>query len=122
MARLQAIVSSARRSTAQSSSSKRRRADRPEAGSAPGEIERLIPAGAVIATNTSALSITKWPALWFRQPGGRALIQPGSQIGSTCRRSRARRTIAAINEVAANGEETVLVREAPGFITSRVNA
>jgi 3-hydroxybutyryl-CoA dehydrogenase len=93
-----------------------------------GEIERVLPASAVIATNTSALSITEM---------GGALQHPGRLAGMhffnpvhkmklveiVRALESAPATIAAIEEVARRmGKDTVLVREAPGFITSRVNA
>jgi 3-hydroxybutyryl-CoA dehydrogenase len=92
------------------------------------EIERLTPATAVVATNTSALSITELAGTLSR-PGRVAgmhffnpvhkmkLIEIVRALESTPE------TLEAIEAVArAMGKETVLVREAPGFITTRVNA
>jgi 3-hydroxybutyryl-CoA dehydrogenase len=93
-----------------------------------GEIERLAPAHAVVATNTSALSITELAGSLSR-PGRVAgmhffnpvhkmkLIEIVRALESTPD------TLDAIEAVARKmGKETVLVREAPGFITTRVNA
>jgi len=92
------------------------------------EIEALAPAAAVIASNTSALSITelagslKTPARvagmhFFNPVHKMKLIEIVHALES------APETMAAIEEVSRRmGKETVLVRESPGFITTRVNA
>ena len=92
------------------------------------EIERLAPASAVIASNTSALSLTelagsmKAPArvagMHFFNPVHRMkLVEIVQALESSAD------TLDAIEQVArAMGKETVLVRESPGFITTRVNA
>ena len=92
------------------------------------EIERLAPAGAVIASNTSALSITEMagsiatPARvagmhFFNPVHKMRLIEIVRALES------APATLEAIEEVSRRmGKETVLVRESPGFITTRVNA
>ena len=92
------------------------------------QIEQLAPAGAVIASNTSALSITelagslKVPSrvagMHFFNPVHRMkLVEIVQALESSTG------TLGAIEEVArAMGKETVLVRESPGFITTRVNA
>ena len=91
-------------------------------------IEQLAPAAAVIASNTSALSITemagslKTPAraagMHFFNPVHRMkLVEIVQALESSAD------TLGAIEQVArAMGKETVLVRESPGFITTRVNA
>jgi 3-hydroxybutyryl-CoA dehydrogenase len=92
------------------------------------EIDRLAPADAVIATNTSALSITELAGATTR-PGRVAgmhffnpvhkmkLIEIVRALESTPD------TLQTIEDVSRRmGKETVLVREAPGFITTRVNA
>ena len=91
-------------------------------------IEQLAPAAAVIASNTSALSITemagslKTPSraagMHFFNPVHRMkLVEIVQALESSAD------TLGAIEEVArAMGKETVLVRESPGFITTRVNA
>jgi 3-hydroxybutyryl-CoA dehydrogenase len=92
------------------------------------QIERLAPAGAVIASNTSALSITEMAAS-IANPGRVAgmhffnpvhkmkLIEIVRALESTPA------TLMAVEEVSRRmGKETVQVRESPGFITTRVNA
>ncbi len=92
------------------------------------EIEQLAPDAAIIASNTSALSITemagslKIPSrvagMHFFNPVHRMkLIEIVQALES------APATLDAVEQVArAMGKETVLVRESPGFITTRVNA
>ena len=92
------------------------------------EIERLAPAQAVIASNTSALSITelagslKTPSRvagmhFFNPVHKMKLIEIVQALESSAA------TLEAIEAVSrAMGKETVLVRESPGFITTRVNA
>jgi len=92
------------------------------------DVERHAPASAVIATNTSALSITEMAGSIAR-PGRVAgmhffnpvhkmkLVEIVRALESTPD------TLETIEAVARRmGKETVLVRESPGFITSRVNA
>ena len=92
------------------------------------EIERLAPATAVIASNTSALSITEMagslnnPArvagMHFFNPVHKMKLIEIVQALET-----APATLEAIESVSKRmGKETVLVRESPGFITTRVNA
>jgi 3-hydroxybutyryl-CoA dehydrogenase len=92
------------------------------------QIEQHAPAAAVIASNTSALSITEMAGS-LKQPSRAA----GMHFFNPVHRMKlveivraletAPATVAAIEEVArAMGKETVLVRESPGFITTRVNA
>ena len=92
------------------------------------EIERLAPAGAIVASNTSALSITEMAATlsnparvagmhFFNPVHKMKLIEIVQALES------APGTVDAIAGVSARmGKETVLVRESPGFITTRVNA
>lgn len=92
------------------------------------QIERLAPPSAVIASNTSALSITemagslKTPSRvagmhFFNPVHKMKLIEIVQALES------APATLEAIGTVSrAMGKETVLVRESPGFITTRVNA
>lgn len=91
------------------------------------DIDRHAPASAIVATNTSALSITEMagsmtnPArvagMHFFNPVHRMkLIEIVRALES------APDTLQAIEDVSRQmGKETVLVRESPGFITSRVN-
>ena len=92
------------------------------------EVDRSAPAHAVIATNTSALSITEM-AGGTSKPGRVAgmhffnpvhkmkLVEIVRALESTPE------TLQTIQDVARKmGKETVVVRESPGFITTRVNA
>ena len=85
------------------------------------------PAEAVLATNTSALSITEIAAV-LDDPGrlaGMHFFNPVHRMKliEIVRALETRQeTIDAIDEVARRmGKETVLVRESPGFVTSRIN-
>ena len=92
------------------------------------EVQTHATVDAVLATNTSALSITDIAAA-LDHPGrlaGMHFFNPVHrmklvEIVRALESSEA--TLAAIDEVARRmGKETVLVRESPGFITSRINA
>jgi 3-hydroxybutyryl-CoA dehydrogenase len=92
------------------------------------QIEQLAPAGAIIGSNTSALSITELAGSletpsrvagmhFFNPVHKMKLVEIVQALES------APATLAAIEEVSRRmGKETVLVRESPGFITTRVNA
>lgn len=92
------------------------------------DVDKHAPAKAVIASNTSALSLTELAAglahpgrlagMHFFNPVHRMkLVEIVRALDSTPE------TLQAIEEVAHRmGKETVLVRESPGFITSRINA
>jgi 3-hydroxybutyryl-CoA dehydrogenase len=92
------------------------------------QIDQLAPAAAVVGSNTSALSITELAGslgnpsrvagMHFFNPVHRMkLIEMVQALES------APDTLAAIEQVSRRmGKETVLVRESPGFITTRVNA
>jgi 3-hydroxybutyryl-CoA dehydrogenase len=92
------------------------------------EIETLAPARAVIASNTSSLSVTEM---------GAALTNPGRLAGMhffnpvhkmklveiVRALESSDQTLRTIDEVARKmGKETVVVKDSAGFITSRVNA
>jgi len=91
------------------------------------EVQACVDDDAVLATNTSALSITEIAAVLDRPDrlAGMHFFNPVPrmrlvEIVRTLESSDA--TIASISEVARRmGKETVLVRESPGFITSRIN-
>ena len=92
------------------------------------QIEQHAPAAAVIASNTSALSITELAGS-LKNPSraaGMHFFNPVHKmklIEMVQALESAPATLAAIEEVARRmGKETVLVRESPGFITTRVNA
>jgi 3-hydroxybutyryl-CoA dehydrogenase len=92
------------------------------------DIEACAPAGAVIATNTSALSITEMAGAMKnpRRVAGMHFFNPVHKmklVEIVQALESAPETLETIADVARRmGKETVLVREAPGFITSRVNA
>jgi len=92
------------------------------------QIEQFAPAGAVIASNTSALSITEMAGS-IADPGrvaGMHFFNPVHKMKliEIVRALESRpATLEAIEAVAHRmGKATVLVRESPGFITTRVNA
>ena len=92
------------------------------------QIEQLAPATAIIASNTSALSLTEMAGslkdpsrvagMHFFNPVHRMkLVEIVQALES------APSTLEAVEQVSrAMGKDTVLVRESPGFITTRVNA
>jgi 3-hydroxybutyryl-CoA dehydrogenase len=93
-----------------------------------GQIEQLAPPSAVIGSNTSALSITEMAGS-LKDPGrvaGMHFFNPVHKMKliEIVRALESRpATLEAIEEVSRRmGKETVLVRESPGFITTRVNA
>jgi 3-hydroxybutyryl-CoA dehydrogenase len=91
-------------------------------------VESAAPAHAVLASNTSALSITEMAAVldnpgrmggmhFFNPVHRMKLIEVVKALDTTAE------TIAIMQEVSAKmGKETVLVKESPGFITTRINA
>jgi 3-hydroxybutyryl-CoA dehydrogenase len=92
------------------------------------DIQTHAPADAVLATNTSALSISEMAAvlddparlagMHFFNPVHRMRLV---EIVRAAETSDA--TLDAVQQVARRmGKETVLVRESPGFVTSRLNA
>ena len=91
------------------------------------EIDKHAPAHAIIATNTSALSITEMAGVTRRAPNvaGMHFFNPVHRmklIEIVRALESAPETLQAIEDVSRQmGKETVLVRESPGFITSRVN-
>jgi 3-hydroxybutyryl-CoA dehydrogenase len=91
------------------------------------EIEAHAPAGAVIATNTSALSITEMAGSMKapRRVAGMHFFNPVHKmklVEIVQALESAPETLQVIEDVSRRmGKETVLVRESPGFITSRVN-
>jgi 3-hydroxybutyryl-CoA dehydrogenase len=92
------------------------------------DIERLAPASAIIVSNTSALSITEMAGS-LQNPGrvaGMHFFNPVHKmklIEIVKALESSASTLEAVQEVSRRmGKETVLVRESPGFITTRVNA
>lgn len=92
------------------------------------EVEAHAPATAVIASNTSALSITELAAVLERpgRMGGMHFFNPVHKmklVEIVRALETTPETIAVMEEVSRQmGKETVLIRESPGFITSRINA
>jgi 3-hydroxybutyryl-CoA dehydrogenase len=92
------------------------------------EAEAAAPAHAVFASNTSALSITDMAAVLANpgRLGGMHFFNPVHRmklIEVVKVLDTAPETIAVMQEVSARmGKETVLVKESPGFVTSRINA
>ena len=92
------------------------------------DIERLAPADAVIATNTSSLSIAEMAAALSapRRLAGMHFFNPVHKmklVEIVRALESSDETIQAIDAVARQmGKDTVIVRDSAGFVTSRVNA
>ena len=92
------------------------------------DVEAAAPAHAVFASNTSALSITEMAAVLANpgRMGGMHFFNPVHRmklIEVVKALDTTPETIAVMEEVSAKmGKETVLVKESPGFVTSRINA
>ena len=92
------------------------------------EVERHAPADAVVASNTSALSITEISSALTRaqRVAGMHFFNPVHKmklVEVVCALETAPETMDVIEEVAKQmGKETVRIKESPGFVTSRVNA
>jgi 3-hydroxybutyryl-CoA dehydrogenase len=92
------------------------------------EVERFAPPHAIVTSNTSALSITEMAATLSdpSRVAGMHFFNPVHkmrlvEIVRAVATSDA--TIEAVREMAVRmGKETVVVRESPGFITTRINA
>jgi 3-hydroxybutyryl-CoA dehydrogenase len=93
-----------------------------------GEVDRLAPGHALLASNTSALSITEMAAATGRPQrfAGMHFFNPVHvmkliELVRGLETSEA--TLAELRAVGERmGKEIVLVNEAPGFVTSRINA
>ncbi len=92
------------------------------------DIDRLAPPSAIVTSNTSALSITEMAGSLKnpRRVAGMHFFNPVHKmklVEIVRALESAPETLEAVEEVARKmGKETVLVRESPGFITTRVNA
>jgi 3-hydroxybutyryl-CoA dehydrogenase len=92
------------------------------------DIERAAPPAAIVATNTSALSITEMAGTLTRpaRVAGMHFFNPVHKmklVEIVRALESSREAIDTIEAVARQmGKETVLVSESPGFITTRVNA
>jgi 3-hydroxybutyryl-CoA dehydrogenase len=91
-------------------------------------LDAATPPTAILATNTSALSITELAAALrdARRLGGMHFFNPVHKmklVEIVRGLETSDETMAGIEALAhAMGKETVVVRESPGFVTSRVNA
>jgi 3-hydroxybutyryl-CoA dehydrogenase len=91
-------------------------------------LERMCGPDTIFATNTSALSVTEMAASTKRAPQvcGMHFFNPVHRmklIELVRGLETSPETLAACDEVSKRmGKETVIVRESPGFVTSRVNA
>ena len=93
-----------------------------------GTLDRVAPSHAILATNTSSLSITEMAGATKRAPQvlGMHFFNPVPrmkllEVVRGLETSDA--TVQAACEAgAAMGKECVVVRESPGFVTSRINA
>ncbi|MDP7472129.1 MAG: 3-hydroxyacyl-CoA dehydrogenase NAD-binding domain-containing protein, partial [Vicinamibacterales bacterium] len=92
------------------------------------DVERHAPAEAIVASNTSALSITELSTALARpqRAAGMHFFNPVHKmklVEVVRALETAPETLDAIEDVARRmGKETVRIRESPGFVTSRVNA
>lgn len=93
-----------------------------------GRLDKLVHEDTVLATNTSSLSITEIAAATSRpeQVIGMHFFNPVPKmklIEIIRGLETSERATQIVEEVARGmGKETVLIRESPGFITSRINA
>ena len=91
-------------------------------------LEKFARPGAIFATNTSSLSVTEIAAVTSRPERCIGLHffnpVPKMKLLEIVRAlETSEETIAACREVGARmGKEVVVIRESPGFITSRINA
>ena len=92
------------------------------------ELDRKAPAHAILASNTSSLSITEMAGATRRAPQvvGLHFFNPVHRmklLEIVRALETSERTLATCNEVGRRmGKECVTVRESPGFVTSRINA
>jgi 3-hydroxybutyryl-CoA dehydrogenase len=92
------------------------------------QLDRVAPAHAVLASNTSSLSITEMAAATRRAPQvvGLHFFNPVHRmrlLEIVRALETSERTLAQCEEVGKRmGKECVTVRESPGFVTSRINA
>lgn len=91
-------------------------------------LDKFAPPGAIFATNTSSLSVTEMAAITFRPEKcvGMHFFNPVPKmklLEIVRALETSEQTIADCREVGRRmGKQVVVVREAPGFITSRINA
>ena len=93
-----------------------------------GQLDRLTPPGAILATNTSSLSITEMAGATKRAASvvGMHFFNPVHRmklVEIVRALETSPETIEAASVVAMRmGKECVVVRESPGFVTTRINA
>ncbi|MBV8207011.1 MAG: 3-hydroxyacyl-CoA dehydrogenase [Acidobacteria bacterium] len=91
-------------------------------------LDKICRPGAILATNTSSLSITEISSVTYRAPRcvGMHFFNPVHKmklLEIVRGLETSDETIAAAVALGQRmGKETVVIREAPGFITSRINA
>ena len=91
-------------------------------------LDKICRPGTILASNTSSLSVTEIASVTYRAKKciGMHFFNPVHKmklIEIVQALESAPATLSAIEEVSRRmGKETVLVRESPGFITTRVNA
>jgi len=92
------------------------------------QLDRVAPAHAILASNTSSLSITEMAAATRRAPQvvGLHFFNPVHRmklLEIVRALETSEKTLAQCEEVGRRmGKECVTVRESPGFVTSRINA
>jgi 3-hydroxybutyryl-CoA dehydrogenase len=92
------------------------------------QLDRVAPAHAILASNTSSLSITEMAAATRRAPQvvGLHFFNPVHRmklLEIVRALETSEKTLAVSEEVGRRmGKECVTVRESPGFVTSRINA
>ena len=92
------------------------------------QVQAFAPADAVVASNTSALGISEMAAVLDRpdRMGGMHFFNPVHKMKLVEIVKAPETSDATVREMTAvaeaMGKATVLIRESPGFITSRVNA
>ena len=92
------------------------------------QLDRVAPAHAILASNTSSLSITEMAAATRRAPQvvGMHFFNPVHRmklLELVRALETSEKTLAQCEEVGKRmGKECVTVRESPGFVTSRINA
>jgi 3-hydroxybutyryl-CoA dehydrogenase len=92
------------------------------------QLDRVAPAHAILASNTSSLSITEMAAATKRAPQvvGLHFFNPVHRmklLEIVRALETSERTLQACGEIGRRmGKECVVVRESPGFVTSRINA
>ncbi|HEV2306379.1 MAG TPA: 3-hydroxyacyl-CoA dehydrogenase NAD-binding domain-containing protein [Candidatus Acidoferrales bacterium] len=91
-------------------------------------LDKFAKPGAIFASNTSSLSITEMAAITFRAESCIGMhffnpVQKMKLLEIVRGLETADQTISACVEVGGRmGKEVVVVRESPGFVTSRINA